>query len=205
MSSHFLILKSFNENVIFIYEFFGNIRLKYVLNWLKCNKKALGVKQMEWFFWLVIIILMIIAFVGLVYPIIPSVLFLIGAFLLYGLFFSFSPFNWLFWGIQGLFVILLFGADYLANLIGVKKFGGSKAGVWGSTIGLLVGPFVIPVIGILIGPFLGAVIAELLVNRTSFKSAIKIGIGSLVGFISSVITKGIIQVIMVIYFLIVVL
>ena len=54
-----------------------------------------------------------------------------------------------------LFVILLFGADTLSNLVGVKKFGGSKAGMWGSTIGLLIGPFVIPVAGILIGPFLG--------------------------------------------------
>lgn len=160
---------------------------------------------MFWVYWTIIIILMIIAFVGLVYPIIPSVLFLIGAFLLYGLFFSFTPFNWIFWTVQILFVILLFGADYLTNLIGVKKFGGSKAGVWGSTIGLIVGPFVIPVFGILIGPFLGSVIGEALVNRTPISKAVKIGIGSLLGFVGSVITKGVIQVIMIIYFFITVL
>ena len=98
--------------------------------------------------WIVAIIMFIIAFIGLVYPIIPSVVFVVGGFLLYGLFASFEEMNWLFWIIQALFVILLFGADTLANIVGVKKFGGSKAGMWGSTIGLLIGPFVIPVAGI---------------------------------------------------------
>ncbi|WP_066399416.1 DUF456 family protein [Cytobacillus eiseniae] len=156
---------------------------------------------MDYMYWTLIILLFIIAYVGLVYPIIPSVLFILGGFILYGIFFTFEPFNWFFWVVQGLFIILLFGADYIANLIGVKKFGGSKAGVWGSTIGLLAGPFIIPVIGIIIGPFLGAVIAELTVNKKGWKEAVKIGFGSVIGFVSSVITKGAIQTVMIIYFI----
>ncbi|MBS4191307.1 DUF456 domain-containing protein [Bacillus sp. FJAT-49705] len=159
---------------------------------------------MEHFYWSLIIILFIVSFVGLVYPIIPSVLFLIAGFLLYGFVFTFDEFNWLFWVIQGLFVVLLFGADYLANMIGVKKFGGSKAGIWGSTIGIILGPFVIPVFGILIGPFLGAIIAEFAVNKKEWKEAVKIGFGSVIGFISSVVTKGIIQIIMIVYFFLVI-
>jgi uncharacterized protein len=163
------------------------------------------VPSLEIIYWVIIIILIAAAFIGLVYPIIPSVLVLLGAFLLYGVLFSFDPFNWLFWSIQGLFVVLLFGADYASNLIGIKRFGGTKAGIWGSTIGLLIGPFVIPVAGIIAGPFLGAVIGEMLVNKTGFKQAVKVGAGSLIGFISSMVTKGIIQTIMVIYFFILVL
>lgn len=159
---------------------------------------------MEFVYWGIVILLFIVAFVGLVYPVIPSVLFIFAGFIVYGFLFSFEPFNWLFWLIQGLFVILLFGADYIANLVGVKKFGGTKAGIWGSTIGLLLGPFVIPVLGILIGPFLGAFIAELVVHRTSVKESLKIGFGSVVGFVSSVITKGIIQLVMIIYFIFVI-
>ena len=155
---------------------------------------------MDYFYWAIILIMFLIAFAGLVYPIIPSVLFIFGGFILYGLFFSFSPFNWFFWCVQVVFVLLLFGADYIANLIGVKKYGGSKAGIWGSTIGLLVGPFVIPVFGILIGPFAGAVIGELIVKRTSFANAVKIGFGSLIGFISGMAAKGLIQAMMIIYF-----
>jgi uncharacterized protein len=160
---------------------------------------------LEIVYWSVIVILFIIGFVGLVYPIIPSVLFLLAGYLLYGVFFSFEPFGWFFWLIQSFFIILLFIADYIANMIGIQKYGGSKAGVWGSTIGLILGPFVIPFLGILLGPFIGAVAAELLVNKRDFNSSLKIGFGSVVGFISSVITKTIIQILMIVYFFLVVL
>ncbi|MGE7985280.1 DUF456 domain-containing protein [Lysinibacillus fusiformis] len=152
--------------------------------------------------WILVVACFIISFVGLIYPIIPGVLFLVGGFLLYGLFFSFAELSWWFWVIEILFVVLLFGADTLANAFGIKKFGGSNAGMWGSTIGLLFGPFVIPVAGILIGPFLGAVIAELIVEKRTFSEAVKSGIGSLVGFLTSTIAKAVIQIVMIIVFFI---
>lgn len=71
--------------------------------------------------WILVIACFIISFVGLVYPIIPGVLFLVGGFLLYGLFFSFAELSWWFWIIEILFVVLLFGADTLANAFGIKK------------------------------------------------------------------------------------
>lgn len=151
---------------------------------------------------IIAVICFIIAFLGLVYPIIPSALFMFGGFLLYGFLASFDGLNWFFWAIQILFLVLLFVADTLSNIVGVKKFGGSKAGLWGSTIGLLFGPFVIPVAGIILGPFLGAIIAELIVSRTNIKQAVKIGVGSLVGFLTSIITKGTLMVIMIILFII---
>lgn len=154
--------------------------------------------------WTVIIALFIIAFIGLVYPIIPSVLFILAGFIAYGLFYSFGDLPWWFWLIELLFVALLFVADTVSNLIGVKKFGGSKAGMWGSTIGLLIGPFVIPFAGIILGPFLGAVIGELVVTKRSFEQSVKTGIGSVIGFLTSVVTKGTIQVVMIILFIFVV-
>jgi uncharacterized protein len=159
----------------------------------------------ETVYWLLISILFIISFIGLIYPIIPSVLFIFGGFLLYGFLFSFYQLTVTFWVIQIIFVILLFGTDYLTNLIGVKKYGGSKAAIWGSTIGLLIGPFIIPVAGILIGPFVGAIAGEMFVNKKDVKDAFKIGIGSLIGLLSGVIAKGIIQLIMIAYFLFLVL
>lgn len=152
--------------------------------------------------WILVIACFIISFIGLVYPIIPGVLFLVGGFLLYGLFFSFAELSWWFWVIEILFVVLLFGADTVANAFGIKKFGGSNAGMWGSTIGLLIGPFVIPVAGILIGPFLGAVIAELIVEKRTFSEAVKSGVGSLIGFLTSTVVKAIIQIVMIIVFFI---
>lgn len=151
--------------------------------------------------WLLAIICFAIAFLGLVYPIIPSAVLMVGGFLVYGWVVSFDGMNWLFWAIQILFLVLLFAADTLSNLVGVKKFGGSKAGMWGSTIGLLVGPFVIPVAGILLGPFLGAILAELIVSRKKLKEAFIVGIGSLIGFLTSIITKGSLMVVMIVIFI----
>ncbi len=71
--------------------------------------------------WILVIACFIVSFVGLVYPIIPGVIFLVGGFLLYGLFFSFADLSWWFWVIELLFVVLLFGADTVANAFGIKK------------------------------------------------------------------------------------
>lgn len=156
---------------------------------------------MVWIAWTVTILLFAVAFAGLIYPIIPSVIFILAGFLAYGLILSFDELTWLFWVIEGLFIILLFAADTIANLVGVKRFGGSRAGMWGSTVGLLVGPFVIPVAGIIAGPFIGAVLAELLVTRSGFRQSIKTGIGSLVGFFTSVAVKGGVMILMIAIFL----
>ncbi|MGN1401660.1 MAG: DUF456 domain-containing protein [Bacillus sp. (in: firmicutes)] len=156
---------------------------------------------MEVLYWVLIASLFLIGFIGLVYPIIPSVLFIIGGMVLYGILFDFEQLGLFFWIIQGMFVLLLLFADYVSNLIGVKRFGGTKAGMWGSTVGLLAGPFVIPVFGILIGPFVGAVAAELIVHRRSLWDSVKVGLGSLIGFITSAVTKFVIQALMIGYFL----
>ncbi|WP_409270669.1 DUF456 domain-containing protein [Neobacillus sp. SCS-31] len=149
----------------------------------------------------IVILLFIIAFVGIFFPIIPSVLFIFAGFLVYGFFVSFEPFNWFFWIIQGMFTVLLFTADYAANVFGIKKYGGSKAAVWGSTIGLITGPFILPFAGILLGPFIGAIAAEMLIHRKGLAESAKIGFGSVIGFIGGAAAKTVIQAGMVAYFL----
>lgn len=72
--------------------------------------------------------------------------------------------------------------DYLIPIWGTKKFGGSRAGVWGSTIGLVVGLFFGPV-GIIAGPFVGAFLGEFLVNRSEYRVAMRSAGGAFVGFL----------------------
>lgn len=74
-------------------------------------------------------------------------------------------------------------ADNVLPIWTTKKFGGSKAGVWGSTIGLILGLFFAPV-GILVGPFIGAVLGEMLNNNN--EKALKAGIGAFMGFVFGV-------------------
>src|SRR5690606_990867 len=114
---------------------------------------------------------------------------------------SFEPFGWLFWTIQTLIVAALFLADYAVNAWGVRKYGGSRASVIGSTIGVIVGPFVIPAFGLVIGPFLGAVIGELIAGSDPNR-AVKAGWGSLVGLFANTVVKIVLQAVMILLFLI---
>ncbi|MCA0986051.1 DUF456 domain-containing protein [Guptibacillus algicola] len=153
-------------------------------------------------YWIIIAALFLIAFIGLIYPIIPSVLFIYIGFFVYGFLFEFGSMTLSFWIIEILLTSLLFLADYASNLFGVKKYGGSKAAIWGSTFGLLLGPFVIPFLGIILGPFIGAVGAELVFHRKPIKEAVKVGVGSLLGFLGGALMKGVIQAAMIIIFLV---
>ena len=85
--------------------------------------------------------------------------------------------------------ITLYILDYIIPAIGTKKFGGSKAGAWGTTIGLVVGLIAPIPFGILIGPFAGALLGELLFNRTEGKAAVKAAFGSFIGFLASTFMK----------------
>ncbi|WP_438347221.1 DUF456 domain-containing protein [Paenibacillus sp. FA6] len=151
--------------------------------------------------WSLIIVLFIVGLAGAIYPILPGALAIYLAFFVYGWFFNFDSFGVWFWIIQTLIVVVLFVADYVVGAWGTKKFGGSRKSVILSTIGVIIGPFVIPAFGLIIGPFLGAFIGELLSGSNVSKSA-KVGVGSLVGLFSSMVMKIILQIAMVIIFFI---
>lgn len=151
--------------------------------------------------WILVIVLFLVGMAGIVYPVLPGVLAIYAAFFVYGFFISFRPFGFWFWAFQTTILIAVFAGDYLINAVGVKKFGGSKASVWGSTIGLIVGPFVIPFVGLVAGPFLGAFAGELLTGA-GVKGSAKAGVGALVGFFSGVVVKVILQGLMILLFLI---
>ena len=81
-------------------------------------------------------------------------------------------------------VVVVSILDYIVPVWGTKRFGGSKYGTRGATVGLIIGLFLGPV-GIIIGPFIGAVVGEL-IFKDDMKYAIKAGFGSLLGFLTGV-------------------
>jgi uncharacterized protein YqgC (DUF456 family) len=149
--------------------------------------------------WIIVIVLFAVGLAGAIFPILPGALAIYAAFFIYGFFISFEPFGFWFWTIQTLIVAALFIADYAVNAWGVKKYGGSRASVIGSTIGIIIGPFVIPAFGLILGPLLGAVIGELLAG-SNFNQSLKVGFGAVVGLFSSMAVKVVLQVAMIVLF-----
>lgn len=88
--------------------------------------------------------------------------------------------------------------DYIVPALGTKKFGGTKRGTWGATIGVFVGMFFAPV-GIFICPLIGAYIGEYTGDNNSERS-LKAAFGSFVGIMTGLVIKLIVSGVMLYYF-----
>jgi uncharacterized protein YqgC (DUF456 family) len=88
-------------------------------------------------------------------------------------------------GVVALLVTLL---DYWFPIYGAKRTGGSKRGMWGAAIGLVLGMFFFPPLGIVVGPFMGALLGEFSLGRPA-KIALKSAFGSLLGLLAGVLVK----------------
>jgi uncharacterized protein YqgC (DUF456 family) len=133
-------------------------------------------------------ILIILGLVGSVLPILPGPpLSFIGIFL-FALTRNFSPpLTPTLIIIMLVITIAVTGVDYLLPLIGAKKYGASKWGIYGSILGMIIGVFFSP-FGMLLGAFVGAVLVEWMVSRKE-KQALRAGWGIFIGSLLGTILK----------------
>lgn len=96
-------------------------------------------------------------------------------------------FSWQTLVIWGVVTIVVSVLDYIIPAWGTKRYGGTKYGVWGSTIGVFVGLF-FGAIGIIVGPLVGAIIGEL-VGGKGRDEALRAGWGSFVGILCGTVLK----------------
>ncbi|RDB32735.1 DUF456 domain-containing protein [Exiguobacterium sp. RIT594] len=151
--------------------------------------------------WSLIAACFLAAFAGLVYPVIPSAPLLIIGFLIYGFGFGFTELTVSFWVIQAIFVVLLFTLDYLVSSYTVDRRGGSQAAKIATTVGLIAGPFILPGIGLLIFPFVFAILTEKIISKKTWRDSVSIGIGTVLGILSSALLKGIAMLLMIVVFI----
>ena len=96
-------------------------------------------------------------------------------------------FSWQFLLIWGVIVVVISVLDYVVPAWGTKHYGGTKWGVWGSTIGVFIGLF-FGAIGVILGPLVGAILGELIAGK-QLADALKAGWGSFIGILFGTILK----------------
>lgn len=144
---------------------------------------------MEWLLIIAGIVLSIIGIAGSVLPLIPGPPIAFAGLLLQQLRTD-APYSTGFLIFWAAIVIVSLVLDYFIPIWGTKKFGGTKYGVWGCTLGFIaafwLGPW-----GIILGPFAGAFIGEMIAQQNS-TIALKAALGSFVGFLAGSFLKLII-------------
>lgn len=139
--------------------------------------------MVDWLLLSLSMLLMVVGIIGCLVPVLPGPpLSFLGILTLQFTKFADVSTNLLI--ILAVVALLVSILDYIVPIWGTKKFGGSKYGARGATVGLVIGLFFGPP-GIIIGPFIGAMVGEM-IFKDDFKYALKAGFGSLLGFMAGV-------------------
>lgn len=108
--------------------------------------------------------------------------------------------GWLVW--TAVVGALLMVADYVVPILTTRRFGGSKWGVWGCTIGLLVAVVGLPfgptgLVGVFFWPFVGALIGEWM-KQHEWRPALKAAWGSFIGIMAGSLAKVVYAVVIIV-------
>lgn len=126
--------------------------------------------------------------IGSLFPVIPGPpLSWLGLLTVY--FCSFIPWDVSWLVLTALIAVIITVLDFIIPAQGTKKMGGTKYGIWGTNIGLLVGIFTPIPMGIVVGPFIGALIGELLQDHKDKRRAVRAAFGAFLGFLMSTFLK----------------
>ena len=120
-------------------------------------------------------------------PLVPATLvILLGAFL-HELLLGFRELSLESWLLLGALALLATLLDNLAALVGARRYGASRAGLWGAFLGGILG-LSLGAAGVLVLPFLLAWLFEYLSGRRA-EEALRAAWGTLVGLLGGVVAK----------------
>ncbi|MGL4819625.1 MAG: DUF456 domain-containing protein [Bacilli bacterium] len=154
---------------------------------------------MSIFIWLLVVACFVVGFLGLVYPVLPSVVAIWAGFLIYQLFMPGADLGLLFWIGMTFITVILTVLDFLTQHYFMKKAGGTKTADRLGMIAIIVGGFVFPPFGLILVPFVVVWLAEMYEHRDT-KQALKVSLASVASFLTSTVSKLIFQIVMIILF-----
>jgi uncharacterized protein YqgC (DUF456 family) len=144
------------------------------------------------------LVVMLVGLAGVVLPLLPGVPIIFGAALVSALLTGFSSISGQTIIVFAILTVVSLVLDWVASVIGIKRMGGSYAGMIGAFIGMIVGLLLpgVGLVGFVIGAFVGAYAMELLFNKDS-RVALRAGLGSFLGFLAGGLMKLVIGIIII--------
>lgn len=94
----------------------------------------------------------------------------------------------------GFLAVLSVAVDFGSSVLGAKRFGATRWGIWGASLGGLAGLFM-GRLALLLGPFLGAAASEAIGGR-DWKNAARAGAGAALGLVAGTVAKLLCAVVM---------
>lgn len=138
---------------------------------------------------IIAIVLMLGGIAGSLLPILPGPPLCYAGFLCVH-FSAYADFSSTFLITWAVVVVILGILEYYIPTWGTKKYGGTKAGQNGATVGTILGIFIPPQpLWLILGPFVGAYIGELIHDRRDTNKALRSAWGSFIGFLAGTFVK----------------
>ena len=147
------------------------------------------------------LIISAIGIVGCILPVIPGPALSYLALIILSFAKDWEPFSIKFLIITAILTVLVTILDYVVPAFGAKRYGASKAGIWYSVIGMVIGIFLFPPWGLIMGAFFGGLVGEILVG-TKGEKAFKVGWGILIGNLVGTSIKLAFSIVLLIYYVI---
>ena len=145
-------------------------------------------------------VLMVVGLAGVVLPMLPGIPLAWLGFFIYALGTGFERISIATVVVFFILMVLTLALDFVAPMLGARKYRASKLGVFGAFLGFTVGIFVFGFWGIILGPLVGAFLGELIAKRKP-EQAIRSALGSFLGFVAGTLFKIIVILIMAGFFI----
>ncbi|MFZ1626198.1 MAG: DUF456 domain-containing protein [Candidatus Moraniibacteriota bacterium] len=144
-------------------------------------------------------VLAILGIIGSLIPALPGPILGYGALVLLYLSKSTDSITPISLGVFGVLLTLVTILGYIAPIWGARFSGASSRGLWGAAIGAVIGLILFLPLGLFLGAFLGAVIGEFSTGKDG-GSALKAGVGTLLGSVMIIILQTIFALVMAGYY-----
>jgi uncharacterized protein YqgC (DUF456 family) len=130
--------------------------------------------------WILAVVMVIVGLVGVVLPALPGHMLIFAGLLLGAWADGFARVGVTTLGAIGALALASYVIDFIAAMLGARRFGASARAMTGAALGTLLGLFMgLP--GVILGPFVGAVLGELTAHGDLVRAG-KAGVAAWIGF-----------------------